>query len=97
MKYLVLVFAVCSLFFICGINSVSEAGFSVTQKIENAQDSVMQVGFVAKTVNKIKSWWAAFKKWFNNLPGIRHYNNSIYSEKNWKRTMDETSQDYNVR
>ncbi len=97
MKYLILLLIFCSLFFVCGINSVSAEGFSVSQKIEKTQDSVMQIGFVEKTINTIKSWWESFKKWFNNLPGIRHYNNSIYSGKNWKKTMDETSQDYNVR
>lgn len=94
MKTLILAFAICSLFFVCGVKSVSAEGLSVTQKIENAYDSFLQIEFVSKTIDTIKSWWASFKKWFSNLPGIRHYNNSVYSSKNWKAAMNDMGNEY---
>ncbi|MBQ3834772.1 MAG: hypothetical protein II816_04590 [Elusimicrobia bacterium] len=94
MKHLILVFAVCSLFFVCGVKNVSAEGLTVTQKIENAWDSFLQIKYVSKTIDTIKSWWESFKVWFNNLPGIRHYNNSVYSSKNWKAAMNDMGGEY---
>ena len=41
-----------------------------------------------------KSHFLNMKKWFNNLPGIRHYNNSVYSSKNWKAAMNDMGGEY---
>lgn len=94
MKNLILIFVICCLFFICGVKNVSAEGLTISQKIENACDSFMQIKYVSKTVDTIKSCWESFKKWFSNLPGIRHYNNSVYSSKNWKAAMNDMGNEY---
>jgi hypothetical protein len=94
MKKLILFFVICSLFCVCGSVKIYAEDLSITQKIERAYDNFMQNEKVVKFKASVKSGWNSFKNWFNNLPGIRHYNNSVYSSKNWKAAMHDMGGEY---
>ena len=94
MKKIVACIVVCSLFCIVGTNKVYAEELSITQKIERAYDNFMQKPAVVKFTTSVKEGWVKFKNWFNNLPGIRHYNNSVYSSKNWKAAMHDMGGEY---
>lgn len=94
MKKVILFVLFCSLFCVCGVEKSYCENLSITQKIERAYDNFLKHEKVANVISSIKSGWQSFKNWFNNLPGIRHYNNSIYSRKNWKATMREMGGEY---
>ena len=90
MKKILLFAVVLSLFCVCTVNNVYAQELTVVQKIERAYDDFLKNEKVVKFTSKTKAGWEAFKKWFNNLPGIRHYNNSVYSSKNWKAAMNNS-------
>lgn len=58
-----------------------------TEKIQKFYNDFLNSPQVSKSIATIKENWQAFKQWFNNLPGIRNYNDSIYSSQNWKKEM----------
>lgn len=92
-KFIALVVSL-SLFTICCPIKIYAEGLSVTQKVLNVYYNFVQNEKVAKTINSIQLGWKSFKKWVANLPGIKEYNNSIYSSKNWKRTMNDMGNEY---
>ena len=96
MKILILMVFVlfCSLFCVYGINNSYAQELTFIQKIERAYDNFLQNEKVVKITTSVKSGWTSFKKWFNNLPGIRDYNNSVYSSKNWKAAMNDMGNEY---
>ena len=94
MKRFVLFIMFFSLFFVCGVQKSFAQELTFVQKIERAYNNFLQNEKVVKITSAIKSGWASFKKWFNNLPGIRHYNNSVYSSKNWKTAMNDMGNEY---
>ena len=94
MKKIVLFVALCSLFCFFGVEKSYAQELTIVQKIERAYNNFLQNEKVVKFTTAVKSGWASFKKWFNNLPGIRHYNNSIYSSKNYKKVMNDMGKEY---
>lgn len=94
MKKIVLFVLFCSLFCFIGIDKSYAQELTFVQKIERAYNNFLQNEKVVKITTSVKSGWASFKKWFNNLPGIRHYNNSVYSSKNWKAAMNDMGNEY---
>lgn len=94
MKKIVLFVIFCSLFCFFGIEKSYAQEVPIVQKIERAYNNFLQNEKVVKFTNAVKSGWVSFKKWFNNLPGIRHYNNSVYSSKNWKAAMNDMGNEY---
>lgn len=96
-SFILIVVVSLSLFCVCGIfntQKVYAQDLSVTQRIQGVYDDFLKNETVSKFISSIKSGWQSFKNWFNNLPGIRHYNNSVYSSKNWKRTMNSMGREY---
>jgi hypothetical protein len=67
---------------------------SISQRIEKVYDNILKNEIVVKFISSIKVGWEKFKKWFNNLPGIKQYNASVYSGKNWKKTMNSMGNEY---
>ncbi len=67
---------------------------SVSQRIEQIYTNISKNEIVVKIVDSFKTGWEKFKVWFNNLPGIRQYNESVYSDKNWKKTMNSMGKEY---
>ncbi|MDR1941895.1 MAG: hypothetical protein LBQ47_06185 [Endomicrobium sp.] len=49
---------------------------------------------VIKARDICKAGWKKTKKFISGLPGIRHYNNSIYSNKNYKKEMNKMGKEY---
>lgn len=97
MKNFVLTVVILSLFFVCEIcnaHKVYAQDLSITQRIQTVYDDFLKNETVSSFISSVKSGWRSFKNWFNNLPGIRHYNNSIYSDKNWKKTMNDMGGEY---
>ena len=94
MKKFVVFILFCSLFFVCGINKSYAQELTFVQKIERAYNNFLQNEKIVSFTTSVKSGWNSFKNWFNNLPGIRHYNNSIYSSKNYKKVMNDMGNEY---
>ena len=53
--------------------------------------SIKEVSDFSKTVSK---YWEKIKKFILNLPGIRHYKNSIYSGENYKKEVGKFKDEY---
>lgn len=90
-------FLVLSLIFILFTavpKTVYAQDLSFSQKIEHVYENILKNEIVVKVITSIKTGWEKFKSWFNNLPGIRQYNESIYSGKNWKKTMNSMGKEY---
>jgi len=66
----------------------------ISQRINKVYDNILKNEIVVKFISSVKTVWESFKKWFNNLPGIRQYNESVYSGKNWKKTMNSMGNEY---
>lgn len=94
MRKIILFVLFCSLFCLCGVEKVYCEDLSIVQKIERSYDNFLKNEKIVKITTSVKSGWNSFKKWFNNLPGIRHYNNSVYSSKNWKKAMNDMGNEY---
>ena len=94
MKKIVACIVLCSLFCIVGINKIYAEDLSVTQKIERAYDKFMHKPAVVRFTTSVKNGWDRFTTWFSNLPGIKQYNNSVYSKKNWKAAMHDMGGEY---
>lgn len=97
MKSFILTVTILGLFFLCGVctpQRIYAQDLSITQRIQNVYDDFLKNETVSNFISSVKSGWKSFKNWFNNLPGIRHYNNSIYSSKNWKKTMNDMGGEY---
>ncbi len=77
-----------------GRDTVVVEQLTFTEKIKKLYDDFLNSEQVQKSITTVKENWQAFKNWFNNLPGIRDYNNSVYSSKNWKKEMGEMSGEY---
>jgi hypothetical protein len=67
---------------------------SYTEKVKNNEYVIKAIDIVKKCQENIKSGWEGFKKWFSKLPGIKQYNESVYSGKNWKKTMNSMGEEY---
>ncbi|MBR4632588.1 MAG: hypothetical protein IKO48_04660 [Elusimicrobia bacterium] len=89
MKKTVLFLVVLCLFCFFGINKVYSEDLSVSQRIERENDNFMRNEKVVKITKYTKSGWNSFKKWLGNLPGIRNYNNSVYSSKQYKTAKND--------
>lgn len=73
-----------------GLDSVSNTIDNITSNVKNTARPILENENVAAFISGFKVRWANFKVWVSNLPGIKQYRNSIYSEKNWKKEMDST-------
>ena len=94
MKKLILFILFCFIFYAYSLNKSYAQELTFVQKIERTYNNFLRNKEVLKNMTYIKSGWFLFKKWFNNLPGIRHYNNSIYSSKNYKKVMNDMGKEY---
>ena len=88
-KILLLVFVLC---FSSSLLYAEDASF---KKVKDYYNNLMQNEHVVTAIARIKAEWTSFKAWFNNLPLIKDYNESIYSNKNYKKVMNEMGQEYN--
>jgi len=66
----------------------------IPKKVQAAYKKIAKNGVLAKISNFLQTAWKKFKKFFNNLPGIRHYRNSIYSNDNYKKEMRSMAKEY---
>lgn len=73
-----------------GLDSVNNAIDSIKTSAKNAAQPVLENENVASFISGFKVRWANFKVWVCNLPVIKQYRGSIYSEENWKKEMDAT-------
>jgi len=73
-----------------GLDSVNNAIDSIKTSAKNAAQPVLENENVAAFLSGFKVRWANFKVWVCNLPVIKQYRGSIYSEANWKKEMDAT-------
>jgi len=89
MKRLLLTF-----FCLCVFSSLLYAEDASFKKARDYYDNFMKNEYVVSAIAKIKSEWNSFKTWFNNLPLIKDYNESIYSNKNYKKVMGEMGKEY---
>ncbi len=64
------------------------------KKLKDWYNGFLQNEKVVSATTRIKTEWDSFKKWFNNLPLIKDYNESIYSSKNYKKVMNEMGSEY---
>ena len=94
MKKVLLFIVFCSLFCLFCTETSYAQDLTIVQKIERAYDNFLQNEKVVRFTTSVKSGWNSFKRWFNNLPGIRDYNNSIYSSKNYKKVMNDMGNEY---
>ena len=74
---------------------------SFTESIKNNQYVLKTIVIVKKGWSYIQDGWVyvqdgwnSFKEWFSKLPGIKQYNESVYSGKNWKKTMNSMGDEY---
>ncbi len=86
------------LLFICTalliFSSMSYAEDQSFKKLKDWYNGFWQNEKVVAANTRIKAEWASFKKWFNNLPLIKDYNESIYSGENYKKVMNEMGSEY---
>ena len=73
-----------------GLDSVNNTIDNITSSVKQAAKPILENENVANFIEGCKVRWGIFKVWFSNLPGIKQYRKSVYSEKNWKREMDAT-------
>jgi hypothetical protein len=57
---------------------------SVSQRIEQIYTNISKNEIVVKIVDSFKTGWKNLNM-FNNLPGIRHYNDSVFQTKIGKK------------
>ena len=83
MERFLLFFSFCSLFcFFYGTENVFAQELTFVQKIEKTYNVFLENEKVGKVSKPLKLGWNSFKIWVSNLPGIRYYNTSVYSNKN---------------
>ena len=73
-----------------GLNKIDSTLDNISSKAKNAASPILENENVKSFITGFNIRWHNFKIWFSNLPGIKQYNKSVYSEKNWKREMDAT-------
>ena len=88
-KLLLLVFCLC---FFSSLLYAEDVRF---KKVKDYYNNFMKNEYVVSTIARIKAEWTSFKAWFNNLPLIKDYNESIYSNKNYKKVMNDMGKEYN--
>jgi len=92
-KVVALVVCFCLFVICCPVKTY--AGVSITQRVQNTYYKFVQNEKVLKFIKSVQAGWDKFKNWVANLPGIKDYNDSIYSDKNWKKTMGDMGLEYN--
>lgn len=79
---------------LCFFSSLLYAQDNSFKKVRDMYDNFIKNERVAATIAAVKAEWNSFKVWFNNLPLIKDYNESIYSNKNYKKVMNEMGSEY---
>ena len=73
-----------------GLDTVSNTIDGVTSKAKDVAKPILENENVASFISGFKARWKNFKIWVGNLPVIKQYRNSIYSDENWRNEMDAT-------
>lgn len=81
-------------FVLCFFSSLLYAQDVSFKKVIDIYNNFINNENVVATVAALKAEWNSFKLWFNNLPLIKDYNESIYSSKNYKKVMNEMGNEY---
>ncbi len=66
----------------------------VAHKVQSTYSSFFEIKIVKKIAGAISYAWQKIKDFFNSLPGIRHYNESIYSRENYRKEMRKMGGEY---
>ncbi|MFA7073995.1 MAG: hypothetical protein WC234_02260 [Endomicrobiaceae bacterium] len=94
MKYFLILSLLFCILFTAAPKTIYAQDLSLRQRIEKVYENILENEIVVKIMTFVKNGWEKFKAWFNNLPGIKQYNESIYSGKNWKKTMNSMGKEY---
>lgn len=73
-----------------GLEKIDNTLENVTAKTKQVASPVLENENVKSFLRNFNIRWQNFKVWTSNLPIIKQYRKSIYSEGNWKKEMDAT-------
>jgi hypothetical protein len=92
---LLLVILFCNLFYLYSVENIYAHDSTIAEKIESTyNDNFSQNENIVKITSNLKSGWTLFKKWFRNLPGMKHYNNFVDSDKSYKEIINDIVKEY---
>ncbi len=96
-----IVYATCFIVSFFILSSVYAEQKPIVTKVDSYTEAVKNNEYVIKVTNiskkcweDVKIGWKKFKEWFSKLPGIKQYNESVYSGKNWKKAMNSMGDEY---
>ncbi|WP_413854092.1 hypothetical protein [Candidatus Ruminimicrobium bovinum] len=73
-----------------GLDKIDSTIDNITSKTKEAASPFLENENVRSFIEGFKIRWQNFKVWTSNLPIIKQYRKSIYSDENWRNEMDAT-------